>query len=291
MKRFTVLICLFSLLLLVPAGLAEVPNTEAPHLFSISPTSMTNPGSVTVTLSGSGFVPGATARMTPCNGPGYADGVVTILGSQQATARFSLSVGQWKLRLTNPDGDVTEVKYFIVGGSTTDPTTTTASSTTTTTHTTTTTIPASSGKNSIFFETNPTGATIILDGKEVGTSAFKYYTDEDGVFNVLVKKIGYDDYEGKVTVVDGGAMARFYAKLEPLSSSSGSVTATPAPSGSSSSATTPVSTATTIRKSTLKMPTPLGTDPPLPAEESPVDPSLALLAAGIAAMVVVIRRR
>jgi hypothetical protein len=53
---------------------------------------------------------------------------------------------------------------------------------------------------------------------------------------------------------------------------------------------TPAKTVTTIQKSTLKIPTPLGTFAPA-AEESPVDPALALGAAGIAIGLVMLRRR
>jgi hypothetical protein len=157
---------------------------------------------------------------------------------------------------------------------------------TTTTTTVVTTAAPSSGKNSIFFETNPTGATIYVDGKEAGSSAFSYYTDNDGTFNIEVKKPGYEDYEGHVTVVEG-QRAHFYSLLTPLSSTADTVTTTTSPSASSS---VPVSTATMIRKSTLKIPTPLGTDPPV-TEESPVDPAIALWAAGIGIIFVVIRRR
>jgi hypothetical protein len=66
------------------------------------------------------------------------------------------------------------------------------------------------------------------------------------------------------------------------------VTTNATPSASSSSA--PVKTNTTIRKSTLKIPTPLGTDPPV-TEESPADPALALGAAGIVIGLVLLRRR
>jgi len=51
-----------------------------------------------------------------------------------------------------------------------------------------------------------------------------------------------------------------------------------------------VKTNTTIRKSTLKIPTPLGTDPPV-TEESPADPALALGAAGIVIGLAVFRKK
>jgi hypothetical protein len=124
----------------------------------------------------------------------------------------------------------------------------------------------------------------------VGTSSFSYYTDNDGTFNVVVKKAGYEEYDGQVTVVDGGPRARFYGLLTPLSSTATADTVTTTATSSTYSSSIPVSTAITIRKSTLKIPTPLGPYDP-PSEDSPVDPAIALWAAGIGILFVVIRRR
>jgi hypothetical protein len=162
-------------------------------------------------------------------------------------------------------------------------TTTTTTSGTITTETTTTTSP--DGENSVFFETSPSGAEIWLDGNDVGTAAFTYYTNRDGTYDVVVKKTGYEDYAAKVTIIRGQRV-HFYAPLTQLVSNATAVTTT-------ASATPGKNiTTTTIQKSTRKMPTPLGTDDPSPtAEDSPVDPALALGAAGIAIGLVVIRRR
>jgi PEGA domain len=292
MKRFPLLICLIVLLLLVPGGVLAL-DTPAPHITGFSPNNAPNTVNVPVliTIYGSDFQPGITASFFPCGGSSNSVPVTYVSSSQVLLSYnfYGAKVSNWHLRLTNPtDGDVTESEIFYVTGTTSTTTTSSTSTITATATTTATTVTITpQGKNSIFFDTNPTGATIYLDGEEVGTSAFKYYTDKDGSFNVIAKKTGYEDYEDKVTVVDGGPTAHFYGLLTPLSS-----TETATPTGVTASRTaTPVSNVTTIRKSTLKIPTPLGTDPPLTSEESPLDPAMALWAAGVGIMFAVIRRR
>jgi len=291
MKRFPLLVFLTLLLLLVPGGVVADP----PHPLSISPSSIsnTNTNPVKLIITGSGFDQRITAEIMPCYGTRQPVSVAWNSPSQ-ITITYSFYGGReggWHIYVKNPDGSGGVINFQISGPSSTG-TTTTVTTTETTTATPTT---QSTGKNSIFFETNPTGATIILDGTEVGTSAFKYYTDKDGTFNVVAKKLGYEDYEGKVTVVDGGPTAHFYALLTPLSSTSTAtttaVTGVTKTTGPAKTTTKIANATTTIKRSTLKIPTPLGTDPPLTAEESPVDPAIAFWAAGIAVMLVVIRRR
>jgi hypothetical protein len=136
-----------------------------------------------------------------------------------------------------------------------------------------------------------------MSGNAIGTTPFTYYTDKDGTFSVIARKSGYETYEGRVTIIDGQRV-RFYGLLTqlastPTTSATASATAlTTSASGkpTTSVSGTTVSTNSTIRKSMLKIPTPLGTDPPL-TEEAPTDPVIALWAAGIVLMLVVIRRR
>jgi PEGA domain/IPT/TIG domain len=130
--------------------------------------------------------------------------------------------------------------------------------------------------SSVFFETNPPGATVLLNGTRIGTSVFTYHNATPGTYKVLIQKSGYMDYTGSVTVLEGERV-KFYAQLTPLGAGTAAATATP------------VTSATTIRKSTFKIPTtwPIAT----PTEASPVDPAIVIGAAGIAAGLVVIRRR
>jgi hypothetical protein len=134
--------------------------------------------------------------------------------------------------------------------------------------------------SSIYFETNPPGATIWLDGTNVGMSVFTYPNATPGTYTVLIRKSGYEDYTGSVTVLDG-RRTTFYALLT-LPDEDTTVATTVATS-------TPVKTATTIRKSTLNVPTPW--PGATPTEASPVDPALAIGAAGIGTGLVAIRRR
>jgi len=151
-------------------------------------------------------------------------------------------------------------------------TTTTATATATTAATTTT--PDRPG-GSIFFETDPTGATIWVDNNEIGTSDLTYYSEKPGTLNVLIRRKGYEDFTVNVTV-DESRLVRFYAKLTPLPLGIPAETAPAAP----------VTTVTTIRKSTLSIPTPWPT-----TTESPVDPAVVIGAAAIGTGFCVIRRR
>jgi hypothetical protein len=130
---------------------------------------------------------------------------------------------------------------------------------------TTTTTPGPTG-GSIYFETNPPGATIWLDNTELGTSPFTYYSEKTGTLDVRVRKKLYEDYLDKVNVIEGERVV-FYARLVRVS---GDIT-------KETPIATPVTTSTTIRKSTIKIPTPWPTSSP----ESPVDPAVVIGAAAI----------
>jgi hypothetical protein len=132
---------------------------------------------------------------------------------------------------------------------------------------------------SIYFETNPSGATVYLNKTKVGTSTFTYYNATAGTFQVLIQKTGYRDFSDSVTVLEG-KRTTFYARLTPVSQTTIATTAATA---------TPVKTATTIKKSTMKVPT---TWPGTTATEpSPVDPAIVIGAAGIGIGLVALRRR
>ena len=148
-----------------------------------------------------------------------------------------------------------------------------ASPATTATTTATITTPERTG-GSIYFETDPPGATIWVENNEIGTSALTYYSEKTGILDVLIRRKGYEDFAGNVTVIEGKRVT-FYTLLTPVSRET--IAETPA---------VPVTTATTIRKSTLNIPTPW----PTPTE-SPVDPAVVIGAAVIGIGFFVIRRR
>ena len=147
--------------------------------------------------------------------------------------------------------------------------------TNTTTAATVTTEPDRTG-GSVYFDTDPAGATIWLDDVEIGTSTFTYYTEKTGTFNVRVWKKGYENYTGQVTVSEGKRVV-FEAWLT-------QVTRRPP---EENTPVVPVATATTIRKSTMTLPTPW----PTSAAASPVDPAVVLGAAALGAGFSAIRRR
>jgi hypothetical protein len=129
---------------------------------------------------------------------------------------------------------------------------------------------------SIFFDTTPTDATIWLDGAEKGNSPFTFFTEENATFSVRVSKKGYRDYTDTVSVSDGKRVV-FTARLTQLPADLEVMTTT----------AVPVTTVTTIRKSTMNVPTPWPTTSP----GSPADPALAVGAVVLGAGYLVLRRR
>lgn len=124
---------------------------------------------------------------------------------------------------------------------------------------------------SVYFTTDPRGATIWVDDAELGTSDFTYYFDTPGTYTVRAWKKGYQNYTGQVTVTQAQRVI-FEAVLTPVSYS-----IVP-----ESTTVRPVTTATTLPKSTITLPTPWPTSP-----QSSPDPTgifaMVLLAIGLAA--------
>lgn len=56
---------------------------------------------------------------------------------------------------------------------------------------------------SLFISSNPEGATVFIDGREVGTTPCTITRLEAGTHNILLKKSQYEPYRTKVTVVEG----------------------------------------------------------------------------------------
>jgi hypothetical protein len=101
-------------------------------------------------------------------------------------------------------------------------------------------------RSSVYFETNPAGAAIVLNGTKVGTSTFTYYNATPGTYKVLIRMSGYKDYSDSVTILEG-KRTTFSAQLKLVRDET--IVATTVATA------TPVKTATTIKKSTLKVPT------------------------------------
>jgi len=149
----------------------------------------------------------------------------------------------------------------------TDNTTTTIVSTTT---------PERTG-GTVYFETSPSDATIWLDNVNIGTSMITYFSEKTGTLDVRVQKKGFEDYTGKVTVINGKRV-NFYTQLTPVKYDLN----TPVP-------TVPVTTVTITRRSTITIPTSWPTQAPTP--ESPVNPIVVAGAVAAGTGLFAIRRR
>jgi PEGA domain len=274
MKRFPFSICLLLVLLLVTTGvqadtvatttattttIATMPTTYGPPtLSSITPwTGVTNTTISITSLAGTNFGNNAGFRLRRAS---YKDivGSVDSVNSTRITGTINLDKqhpGDYEVCVFNDASTYTCGLTFTV---------TTPSETVT--------------SSSIFFETNPTGAIVLLNGTKIGTSAFTYHNATPGTFKVLIQKSGYEDYTGSVTVAEG-KHSRYYASLAPRGAGTMAVTGTP------------VITATTFRKSTLKVPTSWPTAADTTTQASPADPAFALGAAAAGAGILVMRRR
>lgn len=254
MKRFVLLICL--LLLLVP-GWAAAADTSAPTLSSITPSSGETNTTVKITsLAGTNFASGAGIRLRSSSSKDIAGSVTSVTNGTKIVGSFNLdrkAPGYYQVCVYNDESTYTCGLTFTIEA----PGETLTS-------------------GSVFFDTNPTGATVILNGTRVGTSVFTYHNATPGTYKVLIQKSGYADSTGSVTVKEG-TRVRYYAQLTPLGAGAPAATAIP------------VKTATTIRKSTMSIPTTWpGTTP---TTASPVDPALVIGAAALGIGLVVIRRR
>jgi hypothetical protein len=326
MKRFTIPFCLIILvLLLVPPVLA----TDGPSITGFSPSSGPSNGVVTITVTGTGFDSLSLIRLNKCKlktgGSSQAPfaGAVISKSDTSITAAFDLTgkvAGDYDLSLNAPfEGHeawaVAPSAFIVYTASGYTPPAVVTASPVQTAVITATTVPL--GENSVYFETYPPGATIHLDGEYVGTSPFMYYTNHVGTFNVDAWLDGYQDYEARVTIIEGKTV-HFVAPLTSLSSAGTTTvttTATPvtttaatvktttpvtttaamltgspavvnATTRPGTNSTTPGTTPAPLRNFTIPTPWPTGTP-----KKSPVDPALALYAAALGFVSVAIRRR
>jgi hypothetical protein len=141
--------------------------------------------------------------------------------------------------------------------------------------------------SSVYFYTNPPGATVYLDTIEIGTSAFTFRDVSPGTYDVLIRKAGYKDYSGSVIVPDEKHVM-FEAQLTPLGGDT-TVAATAVMDGAGAMAT-PVRTVTRpARNASLKVPTTWPGE--IPSEASPVDPVGIIGAAALGLGIAVFRKQ
>lgn len=134
--------------------------------------------------------------------------------------------------------------------------------------------PEGSG-GSVYFETDPAGATILVNNENLGFSPFTYYFGTTGTLNVTARKKGYADSTGIVTVSPGKRVV-FYASLNQIIVNALAETTAPVPA----------TTVTTLQRPAITVPTPWPTPTP-----SPLDPSAACGALALGAGFLAIRRR
>ena len=317
MKRSAFPAILLILLLLVPPAAAF-----GPAITGISPVSGPNNGVVTITVTGSGLDTATTVRLNKCalktgggTQPPFA-GTVISKSATSLTARFDITgklPGSYDVSVSGPfEGmevwGVASGAFTVYTASGYNPPAVYTSVPVTAVVPTATTPPP--GTNSVFFETYPPGATIFLDGENVGTTPFTYYTNRRGTFDVLARQDGYEKYEAKVTILEG-RLVHFVAPLTVYSPTPTTVatTAPPATAKTTTPVTTTVTAGTnvtgpgtaaaspatpapsrppvTFRNSSITIPTPWATDPPV-AEKPPAVPGLAAGAVVLGSVLVVI---
>jgi len=326
MKRFAFPACLVILLLLVPCVAAF-----GPAITGVSPVSGPNNGVVTITITGTNLDTATLVRLNKCRlvtgGSSQAPFAGTVLSksADSITARFDITnklPGNYDVSISAPyEGlevwGVASGAFTIYAGSGYTPPVVYTSVPVTSAVPTATTVPP--GTNSVFFESYPPGATVFLDGENVGTTPFTYYTNRKGTFDVLVRQDGYEKYEAKVTILQG-RLVHFTAPLTVYSPTPTTVTTTTSPttvkttptatttatpgmnvttSGTTpgdpaSNSTPPKKPPVTFRNSSITIPTPWATDPPV-AEKSPFDPVLApgavVLGIVVVVLAVILKRR
>jgi hypothetical protein len=272
------------------------PVAANPTITGVSPSSAPNSGTFTLTITGTDLMTANLVRLNKCKlktgGSSEApfSGTIVSAGPTKIVAKFDLSgkkVGQYDIsalvptELSSENWAVGDGIFQIYDSSGSAPTTTTTTdSSGTVTTTATTSEESGDGDNSVFFDTSPGGATVYLDGDEIGTTPFTFHTDKDGNHEVTVKKSGYEEYSETISIVRNQRVYFFTSLTQILNFSDN----TPA----NGSSVKPGQT--TIVRNTLRIPTPLGTFE-TPVEESPVSPATALWAIAAGAVLIVLRRR
>ena len=149
--------------------------------------------------------------------------------------------------------------------------------TTTATPTPTATINPAITNGSIYFETNPAGASVFINSTNMGTTDFILSNLPSGSYLFRIQKSGYIDYSGMATVTTGKT-TNFYRTLTALDTETPVSTTIPK---------TTIKTAQPTKISTVKTPTPWPSA--TPTQASPMD-ALAVICAA-AAGIVLLRKR
>ena len=206
-------------------------------LSAIAPTEALTNTTVSITsLTGTNFQDSATIRLRRT---GYNDiyGAVSTLTSTKITGTFNLTnkvPGDYQVCVINPNADAICDLTFTIDS------------------------PSTLTNGSIYFETNPTGASVYVNNTYKGRTIFTLSDVLPGYYKVLIEEGGYQSYT-EIVKVTSGTKSTVYAKLV----ASETATATTAPP-----VTAAPTAVKTTKKSTITTPTPWPTATATPA--SPV---------------------
>ena len=229
------------------SGFTVLSSSSAVTLAAITPSSALTNTTVSITsLSGTNFASSATMylKRTSYNN---IPGTISTLSSTAITGSFDLTdqvPGDYQVCVANPSTDAVCGLTFTITSDTTQ-------------------------YGSIYFETNPAGASVFINATRMGTTDFTLGNLTPGSYLFRVQKSSYLDYTGLVTVTAGNTTS-FYRKL---------ISEYPDTTASTTIPATTVKTVQTTKKSTVKAPTPWPTATATPA--SPVDTLLVIGAAGL----------
>ena len=203
-------------------------------LSSIAPSSALTNTTVSITsLIGTNFQDSATISLRRTS---YNDifGTVSTLTSTKITGTFDLTnkvPGDYQVCVINPSSDAVCGLTFTIDS------------------------PSTVTNGSIYFETNPSGASVYVNNTLKGTTALTLSKVPPGSYKVLIQMSGYQSYTETVKVTSG-TKSTVYAKLV----ASETATATTAPP-----VTTSPTAVKTTKKSTITTPTPWPTATATPA--------------------------
>jgi hypothetical protein len=236
-----------------------VNNATAATVTSISPTSGTVNTTVSTTIIGTGFI-AASAKIRLYRGGNYIGGAVNDGGTT------TYLTGSFNLDYASPGTyDVCVLADGTEASKKCGPTFAIYSD-------------ISGANGSIYVKSAPSGSRVYLKDVYKGYTPITLEGIIPGTYTVEITRTGYRDYSESVKVTAGNT-TNISATLALLPDSTTVVT----------TVATPIKTVTTVKKSTLKVPT---TWPSVtPTAASPVDPVIVIGAAGIGIGLVALRRR
>jgi len=187
---------------------------EAPPLSvaGIFPSTGINDQSISATVTGTDFKPGAVVRLTLAGQPDIVASGVNLIGDSMLTCTFDLTkkaTGTWDLAVTNPGDGTTSVRSIAF---------------------TLTNFPITNTNGTIIISSTPQDALVYLDGSLKGSGSVTLQDVSPGEHSVRVVKTMYNDYGTDVRVA-AGSITYVNAVLTPVSGISGTIIASSNPEG------------------------------------------------------------